>query len=978
MIRSFISILLFTLFWLPMLTQADVAGKIVLVKGQAHATDLEGNVRTLKRRSEVLEGDILKTDINSQIQIRFNDNAVLALRPESELAIREYHVANSNNPNEKVFMELLAGGFRTITGSIGKSDTDAYQVKTPEASIGIRGTNYELVNLGGKTLAGVWNGGISLKNDRGSINLGLGSGFNFAAVTPNSAPQGLLEPPSELKQTVISKDDGESEKESKSDSEEGTESQENEESKESEDSNDADQDAEGKGDSDAESKQDAEQSENTNEGSKEESAKNGDEANKNNNESTAQAKDSSATNSSADRESSDKKPAEQSDKGPLPLAQSSSGSNTDNSENSGLKPNSPSGNSETPDTGFSDSSISKLETTSSGQPDSPLALIEPKPEPSIEELAVDEPSEVIESAVEELVEDIIADNSDTDTSTKTDITTDTGTGTDVGIDDPIDPRITNAMVEALVTNPNPGFVVLTGQEENYEASKVAIASGLNAIAAGLQTFRNNDQAQAILTSSSGTIHFPVAEVLEINVDGATYMTSVSIPAGTYGIAELAYMIQAELSDTDKDFVDVIYEPTINPNEIIVHSISEGSVANIQLHTPGASGGLWELMGNQQYLDSYGQTGFNNNVKLEISYTTYDMDGNPNTTFYSMLLDKNVDTNVNPFELVDMMNDDLFDQQAPIIAVLGPNNEIQFISLKIEDGAVIDIIGLTDPTGKFDPNASIALGFDNFGDEDFMFGHAIESHGDAIHWGYLVKDENGVPHFINYENERIDVIDGNFIAPDVVFRGSLETWQNHQTLNNDTSSFDGSSTVVIENVAGLPITWGYWFNDATNPANVASLDPDPMDTPEFPRAFFFVDAEPALPHQMTGTANFNRVDAQMGLGHDGVVNSFYGSITIDFSTGQITDGYLSIGTEGGSYFDAHDMKGMVDGPQAHIDHMQGNVFDMDTNSNYVISGDVQGLITNNGDSFAGGYHLEATEKAGIYVDGVFVLTEDISP
>jgi len=173
-------------------------GKVIIAKGETYAIDAASNTRPLSRRSDILEGDTLITGADSEIHIRFEDNAVLALRADSKLKINEYH-ANSGAEPEQVLMELLSGGFRTISGTFGKSDRDAYQIRTPNASIGIRGTNYEAVLSGSTLLVGVYQGGVRLQNDFGSINLGLDSPFSFAQVnSPKTSFQGLMEAPKEL------------------------------------------------------------------------------------------------------------------------------------------------------------------------------------------------------------------------------------------------------------------------------------------------------------------------------------------------------------------------------------------------------------------------------------------------------------------------------------------------------------------------------------------------------------------------------------------------------------------------------------------------------------------------------------------------------------------------------------------------------------------------------------------------------------
>ncbi|HWY23269.1 MAG TPA: hypothetical protein VNX47_00020, partial [Nevskia sp.] len=51
----------------------------------------------------------------------------------------------TQNGASRAFFSLLKGGFRSISGLIGKLNHDEYRVSTPVATIGIRGTDYLVV-----------------------------------------------------------------------------------------------------------------------------------------------------------------------------------------------------------------------------------------------------------------------------------------------------------------------------------------------------------------------------------------------------------------------------------------------------------------------------------------------------------------------------------------------------------------------------------------------------------------------------------------------------------------------------------------------------------------------------------------------------------------------------------------------------------------------------------------------------------------
>lgn len=160
---------------------ADIAGHIVMVKGEASAVTAGGSSRLLKRRDPVYTSDTITTGGDSRVQIRFIDNGLLALKANSQLAIHNYH-QSADGQDDQVLLELVEGGFRTLTGSIGKGNKEAYRVETPVASIGIRGTLYSALLRDGKLVAGVWKGGITLFTEHGNFDLGMGADFSFATL----------------------------------------------------------------------------------------------------------------------------------------------------------------------------------------------------------------------------------------------------------------------------------------------------------------------------------------------------------------------------------------------------------------------------------------------------------------------------------------------------------------------------------------------------------------------------------------------------------------------------------------------------------------------------------------------------------------------------------------------------------------------------------------------------------------------------
>jgi len=191
------------IFCYPMVSKsADAIGKVVWVNGLAKATGLNGIPRSLERRSPIYEKDTILTTKDSMIQFVFNDNTLLTLRGDTTLTLDQYsYHPNGSSSTEKNFMSLIKGGFRTVTGLISKRNPDNYQVTTPVATIGVRGTDYTVFyeKKSGLELQ-IISGTIAVSNAAGNILLSQNLGPAFAHVASvEKPPVKQSTPPAELK-----------------------------------------------------------------------------------------------------------------------------------------------------------------------------------------------------------------------------------------------------------------------------------------------------------------------------------------------------------------------------------------------------------------------------------------------------------------------------------------------------------------------------------------------------------------------------------------------------------------------------------------------------------------------------------------------------------------------------------------------------------------------------------------------------------
>lgn len=122
---------------------AGVAGKFLYVAGDVKIIAPDGQTRIPKRGDTLNERETLATGKDGSAQLKMIDNGLMAVRPATRFTVDAFIYKGKADGSERSFITLLRGGFRAITGAIGKVNRDNYRVTTPVATIGIRGTDHE-------------------------------------------------------------------------------------------------------------------------------------------------------------------------------------------------------------------------------------------------------------------------------------------------------------------------------------------------------------------------------------------------------------------------------------------------------------------------------------------------------------------------------------------------------------------------------------------------------------------------------------------------------------------------------------------------------------------------------------------------------------------------------------------------------------------------------------------------------------------
>ena len=125
----------------PSISDAQNIGSVASVRNKVEGIR-GGRPRSLSSGSAVYSQELIRSGEASVADLVFVDHTKLSVGPKSEVRLDKF-VYNPDKGTGKVVVEATRGAYRFVTGV---QDHKNYELKTPYASIGVRGTIVE-VNL---------------------------------------------------------------------------------------------------------------------------------------------------------------------------------------------------------------------------------------------------------------------------------------------------------------------------------------------------------------------------------------------------------------------------------------------------------------------------------------------------------------------------------------------------------------------------------------------------------------------------------------------------------------------------------------------------------------------------------------------------------------------------------------------------------------------------------------------------------------
>ena len=180
MIKKFLT----TSFFLLLLTSKSLGFEFIGVIGAAVGEITNQKNEKLSNGSKIYYGDTINVKTNSNAQILFLDETVMTVGENTELTIDDF-VYDQKTNNGNFVTNIKSGIVKTISGKISEKNPDNLEIKIPNGSLGVRGTEFLVSSDSDKNESTVVLLGPGPKNTLGMIpgNIQITDGSNITEIS---------------------------------------------------------------------------------------------------------------------------------------------------------------------------------------------------------------------------------------------------------------------------------------------------------------------------------------------------------------------------------------------------------------------------------------------------------------------------------------------------------------------------------------------------------------------------------------------------------------------------------------------------------------------------------------------------------------------------------------------------------------------------------------------------------------------------
>jgi hypothetical protein len=126
----------------------QASAKLVGVQGEVFAVDGAGQRRRVVEGGSVYPGDVVETARGSQAVMAFRDDTRITLGSQTRFRLDNFVYDDKNADEGRFLASILRGSVRALTGLIAKANNRNVGFSTATATIGIRGTGFDVTCTG--------------------------------------------------------------------------------------------------------------------------------------------------------------------------------------------------------------------------------------------------------------------------------------------------------------------------------------------------------------------------------------------------------------------------------------------------------------------------------------------------------------------------------------------------------------------------------------------------------------------------------------------------------------------------------------------------------------------------------------------------------------------------------------------------------------------------------------------------------------
>jgi hypothetical protein len=144
------------------------------IQGDVRAGPIGKPVTAVTLDQRLASGTTVVTGPDAQVILRFDDGQRVVLGQSTHFRIADFRYDEADPKSYRSVFGLLKGALRMVSGAIATRNRQAVALRTPQSTIGIRGTDF-MVALVNPAYISVLQGAVTATNAAGTVVFGAGS-----------------------------------------------------------------------------------------------------------------------------------------------------------------------------------------------------------------------------------------------------------------------------------------------------------------------------------------------------------------------------------------------------------------------------------------------------------------------------------------------------------------------------------------------------------------------------------------------------------------------------------------------------------------------------------------------------------------------------------------------------------------------------------------------------------------------------------